>query len=176
MEILYGHDFYIKEPTIITIGKFDGLHNGHKKIINAVLYKANELKLKSIVYTFSTNPKNVLYDEKITPLISNEEKSKLIKEMGIDYLIYEEFDLVFSSMTPEEFVKNILVDKLNVKEIIMGENSTFGKDKSGDVNVMKKLALKYGFNLTIIGLLKENGEVISSTLIRSKGGNSWKSI
>jgi len=169
VEILYGHDFYIKEPTIITIGKFDGLHNGHKKIINAVLYKANELKLKSIVYTFSTNPKNVLYDEKITPLISNEEKSRIIEAMGIDYLIYEDFNLSFSSMTPEEFVKNILIDRLNVKEIVMGKNSTFGKDKSGDINVMKKLAKKYGFNLTIVGLLKENGEVISSTLIRSKG-------
>ena len=169
MEILYGHDFYIKEPTIVTIGKFDGIHNGHKKIINAVLYKAKELKLKSVVYTFSTNPKNILYDEKITPLISNEEKSKLISEMGIDYLVYEEFDLGFSSMTPEEFVKNILVGKLNVNEIVMGENSTFGKDKSGDINTMKKLALKYGFNLTVIGLLKEDGKVISSTLIRSKG-------
>lgn len=169
MEILYGHDFYIKEPTIITIGKFDGLHNGHRKIINAVLYKANELNLKSVVYTFSTNPKNVLYNEKITPLISNEEKSRIIEEMGIDYLVYEDFNLSFSSMTPEEFVKNILIDRLNVKEIVMGENSTFGKDKSGDIYAMKKLAKKYGFNLTIVGLLKENGEVISSTLIRSKG-------
>lgn len=168
MEILYGPDFYINEPTIVTIGKFDGIHSGHKKIIKELYDNSKKYGLKSVVYTFNTNPKIVLNQEKIIPLMSNEEKTNEIKKLGIDYLIYEDFNLDFSKMEPEEFVKNILVDKLHINALVMGENSTFGKDRKGNVSVMMEFSKKYNFKLNVVKLVTENGNVISSTLIRNE--------
>lgn len=168
MEILYGPDFCISNPTVITIGKFDGLHIGHKKIISELCNTAKEHGLKSVVYTFNTNPKIVLNQENIIPIMSNEDKSNEIEKLGVDYLIYEDFNLDFSKMEPEAFVKNILVDKLNVKALVMGENSTFGKDRKGNINTMIKLSKKYKFKLNVVKLITENGRVVSSTLIRNE--------
>ena len=168
MQILYGPDFFINSPTVVTIGKFDGLHDGHLKVIYKVKEVAKDYGLKSVVYTFNRNPKLVLNNEKFSSLMSNEEKSEKLDSFGVDYLVYEEFNEKFYNMLPIEFVEDVLVGKLNVKAVVMGENSTFGKDKKGDVRLMKELGEKFGFEVIIVELLKENGEVISSTNIRER--------
>ena len=170
MEVLYGPNFNIDSKTAVAIGKFDGLHLGHIKIINTLVETSNKLGLKSIVYTFDKNPKLVLNREKFIPLMTNADKSKALEKFNIDYLIYEKFDNNFAGLSPEEFVKNILVKKLNTKAVIIGENSTFGKDRVGNVALMQELGQKYGFQVVVIDLLKENGEVISSSKIREKSG------
>ena len=166
MQILYGPDFNINVPTVVTIGKFDGLHSGHLKVIRKLLDVSREYGLSSVVYTFNINPKLVLKKDIFVPLMTNEEKSKEIALLGVDYLVYEDFNIEFADMLPEEFVKNILLDKLNARVIIMGENSTFGKDGKGNVKLMKRLGDKYGFKVEVVELLKERGEVISSTRLR----------
>lgn len=166
MEILYGPDFYIKEPTVVTIGKFDGLHDGHRKIIDKVLLNANKLNAKSVVYTFNTNPKNVLYNENITVLMSNIRKEEELEKLNIDYLVYEDFNMNFANMLPEEFVKNVLVDKLHVSCVVIGENSTFGKGKSAGAMDMVSFGNKYGFYVEVVKLVRINGEVLSSSLLR----------
>jgi len=168
MQILYGPDFNINVPTAVTIGKFDGLHSGHIKVINKLKEVSEELEVSSVIYTFNINPKLVLNNDKFVPLMTNEEKSREIALLGVDYLVYEEFNIEFADMLPEEFVKKILIEKLNAKVVIMGENSTFGKDKTGDIELMKKLGKKYGFKVNIVELMREDGEVISSTRIREK--------
>ena len=168
MEVLYGPDFNIDEKAAIAIGKFDGLHLGHIKIIETLVATSSKLGVKSIIYTFDRNPKLVLNHEKFIPLMSNEEKSKALEKFNIDYLIYEKFDGNFAELSPEEFVRDILVKKLNAKAVIIGENSTFGKDRVGNVTLMQELGKKYGFQVVVVELLKENGEVISSTKIREK--------
>jgi riboflavin kinase/FMN adenylyltransferase len=170
MEILYGPNFNIDSETAVAIGKFDGIHLGHKKIIQTLSEVSRNMNLKNVVYTFDKNPKLVLNHEKFTPLMTNEEKSKALEKLNIDYLVYENFDNNFASLLPEEFVKDILVKKLNVKAVIIGENSTFGKDRSGTAKLMKELGKKYGFQVFVVELLKENGEVISSTKLREKRG------
>lgn len=166
MEILYGPNFNIDSETAVAIGKFDGIHLGHKKIIQTLVEISKKMNLKSIVYTFDKNPKLVLNHEKFTPLMTNDEKSKALQKFNIDYLVYENFNKDFADLLPEEFVKDILVKKLNVKAVIIGENSTFGKDRSGNINLMKELGKRYGFQVFVVELLKENGEIISSTKIR----------
>lgn len=168
MQILYGPDFNINLPTAVTIGKFDGLHIGHLRVINRLLKYSKELNLRSVIYTFKVNPKLVLKRENFIPLMTNEEKSEKIALLGVDYLIYEDFNMGFADMLPEEFVKEVLVKKLNTKLVIMGANSTFGKDKIGNVELMKSFGKKYGFTVKVVELMKENGEVISSTRIRAK--------
>jgi len=168
MKILYGPDFRINEPTAVTIGKFDGVHEGHVKVFDFLKETARDLGLKSVVYTFCENPKSVLHNEKIDLLMSNDEKSKAFELLGPDYLVYEKFDEKFYNMQPEEFIKKVLIEKLKVKAIVMGENSTFGKDKAGDIFTMKELGKKYGFKVVTVELLRKNGEIISSTGIREE--------
>lgn len=168
MQILYGPSFSIDEPTAVAIGKFDGVHDGHIKIINALIESAKIYKLKSVIYTFDKNPKIVLGNTGIEPLMSNYDKIRALERFFIDYLVFEKFDEVFSALSPEEFVRDVLIGKMNVKMVVMGENSTFGKDRAGDVTLMKLLGGKYGFEVYEVGLVKENGEVISSTRLREK--------
>lgn len=166
MEILYGPDFKINEETVVTIGKFDGIHLGHRKVLDEVKRLSNTYNLKSVVYTFLKNPKLVLHQENFIPLMTNEEKSKVIEETGINYLVYEDFNESFSRLEPEEFVREVLVGKINAKVVVMGKNSTFGKNRTGNVEVMKELGKKYGVRVQIIDLVLDNGEVISSSRIR----------
>jgi len=166
MQVLYGPNFKIGKPTVVTIGKFDGLHKGHMKVLNKLLSLADKNELDSVVYTFNINPKIVLKHEQFMPLMTNEEKIEKMSNIGVDYLVYEEFDMKFADMMPEEFVRTVLIGKLNTKILVMGENSTFGKDRRGDTALMKSFGDKYGFKVVVVELLKEGGDVISSTRIR----------
>ncbi len=170
MKILYGPDFCFNEPMAVTIGKFDGVHEGHIKIINNLIDVSKKYKIKNVVYTFDKNPKIVLNHDNFLPLMSNDEKSYALERLGIDYLVYEKFDENFSNLTPERFVKDILINKLNVRAIIMGENSTFGKERSGDLRLMKDFGKKYGFDVYSVELIRKNGEVISSSSLRKSCG------
>lgn len=166
MNVLYGPDFCIKENTAIAIGKFDGLHIGHKKVIEELIHYSKLNNLKSVVYTFEKNPKLVLNQDNFVPLMTNEEKTREFEKFDIDYLIYEKFDEEFSKMEPEKFVKDVLVDKLSTKVVIMGENSTFGNNRNGNFKTMKELGDKYGFRVVNVNMILNNGKVVSSTGIR----------
>lgn len=166
MKVLYGPEFNIAENTAVTIGKFDGLHIGHKKVIEELKNVSKKNNLKSVIYTFNQNPRLVLNQAKFTPLMTNEEKTKKIEEENIDYLVYEDFNESFSTLTPKEFVEDVLVKKLNVKIVVMGENSTFGKDRSGNIDTMRSLGEKYNFLVVCVNLILNNGEIVSSTGIR----------
>ncbi len=168
MQILYGPDFKIDEPTVVAVGKFDGLHSGHIKIIEKLLQTAKSNNLKSVVYTFNINPKLVLNNESFTPLMTNEEKSQKLSLLGIDYVVYENFNTKFADTLPEEFVRKVLIEKLNAKSVIMGENSSFGKGGSGNAGLMNEFGNKYGFSVKVVKLIKENGVTVSSTRIREK--------
>lgn len=166
MNVLYGPDVHINENTAIAIGKFDGLHIGHKKVIEELMHYSKLNNFKSVIYTFERNPKLVLNQDNFIPLMTNEEKTKAFEKFGIDYLIYEKFDEKFAKLEPEKFVKDVLVDKLSVKLVIMGTNSTFGKNRNGNLKTMKELGDKYGFDVVNVNMILNNGKVISSTGIR----------
>ena len=166
MKVLYGPDVHISENTAIAIGKFDGLHIGHKKVIDELMHYSKLNNFKSVIYTFEKNPKLVLNQDNFVPLMTNEEKTKAFEKFGIDYLIYEKFDEKFARLEPEKFVKDILVEKLSVKLVIMGANSTFGNNRNGNFKTMEELGKKYGFGVVNVNMILNNGKVVSSTGIR----------
>ncbi|MEO8517287.1 MAG: bifunctional riboflavin kinase/FAD synthetase [Flavobacterium sp.] len=161
-------EFSCKKRTVVTLGTFDGVHLGHQKIINRILNSAAHNNLESVVLTFSQHPRAVLHaDSNIKLLNTNEEKIALLERKGIDNLIIHPFDSKFSELTGEEFVKSILVDKLNIKKIIIGYDHRFGKNRASDIHDLIQFGQKYHFDVEQISA-KEIDEIsVSSTKIRN---------
>ncbi|MEW6109761.1 MAG: bifunctional riboflavin kinase/FAD synthetase [Nitrospirota bacterium] len=155
------------DKSVITLGNFDGLHLGHQELIKMVIKRAKEIGALSLVVTFRPHPLKILAPEKCPPLISiYEEKIRLFEKLGIDALVKIPFTLDFSSMTPRDFVKNILCDLLGAKEIFVGYNYRFGKGREGNIKKLKELGEEFGFSVIEVEQISLNGVVISSTKIR----------
>lgn len=170
MEIIRGLDSLKKSytNTVLTIGNYDGMHIGHQKILSMVTKGAGEIKGTSMVITFDPHPMKVLAPEKNMKLLTTPgEKERLIESMGIDVLLYVKFTKEFSRMLPEDFIANILVGKIKVKEIIVGTNYTFGKNKKGTVDLLRRWGEKYGFSVRAVRNTEVHGQVVSSSSIRS---------
>lgn len=170
---------YIKETTdfsisntAVALGKFDALHLGHKLLIDKLIGLKKE-GLNSCIFTFDLSPLAVLEStdnqEKVLNqvLLSKEERVAEATKFGIDYFIEYPFTKEFSMLQPESFVKEILVDKLDVKYIVVGNDFKFGNNRIGDVNFLSKLGVKYGFEVIVFDKLIIDNEVVSSSLIRS---------
>lgn len=161
------NNFLIHSPTILTLGTFDGVHKGHQKILKKLNSEANKAKLKSIVLTFFPHPRIVLNPRSNLKLIDTiKERSELLEKSGIDFLITHPFDKTFSELSPEKFVKNILVDKLKIKKILIGYDHKFGKNRTAGIEDLKKFGLKYDFDVIEISAKEQNKVTISSTKIR----------
>lgn len=155
------------QRSVITLGNFDGLHLGHQELLKMVIKRAREAEALSLVVTFRPHPLKILAPEKCPPLISiYEEKIKLFERLGIDVLVKIPFTLSFSSMTAEDFVKDILCARLGAKEIFVGYNYRFGKGREGNIQTLKALGDKFGFTVREVEQVSLNGEVVSSTKIR----------
>ena len=168
MQVLQSPNYIIQQESVVAFGKFDGVHKGHQKLINALCEQARIDNKISIVYTFLTHPKLVFSEDKIELLTTNDEKKKMIEKLGVDVLVFENFNKTFANMSPERFVKDILIGKLKATKVVMGSNSTFGKNSNGNIEMMKKLAIKYNFEVVEVELLRENGRIVSSTNIRNE--------
>ena len=166
MKIIRNLRDSISKGSVITIGVFDGVHLGHKDIINKTVRRAKALGLDSVALTFDPHPARALRHAGVPSLISLDHRINLIESLGVDVVVILKFTKHISSMTAEEFVKNILVDKLNTKEVHVGEDFRFGKDAKSGVKTLWKLAEKYGFRLQEAKSVKINGRIVSSSLIR----------
>jgi riboflavin kinase/FMN adenylyltransferase len=170
MEIIRGLEALNKSypNTVLTIGNFDGVHLGHQKIILEVLKRAEEIKGTSMAVTFEPHPMKVLAPEReIRILTTLEEKAKLIEEMGINVLFCINFNKEFANLLPDDFIKDVLVKKINAKEIIVGANYAFGKNKKGTVELLRRRGKKYGFRVKAVRNVRIDGNIVSSSSIRS---------
>ena len=157
----------MNSPSILTLGTFDGVHKGHQKILKKLNSEAKKNKLKSIVLTFFPHPRNVLNPVSNLRLINTiKERTELFEKSGIDILITHPFDKNFSELSAEKFVKSILVDKLNIKKILIGYDHRFGKNRAAGIEDLKKFGLKYDFQVIEISVKEQNNVSISSTKIR----------
>lgn len=153
--------------SVITLGNFDGLHLGHQELIRMVISRAKETGAVSMVVTFRPHPLKILCPEKCPPLISiYEEKIRLIEDLGIDVLVKIPFTLEFAGMAPEAFVREVLCGMLGAKEIFVGANYRFGRERKGTVQTLRDLGRECGFVVREVGQISLDGEVISSTKIR----------
>lgn len=161
-------DYFSEEPTVVTIGTFDGVHIGHKKIIRQLIDVSKQERLKSVILTFFPHPRMVLQkDSKIKLINTLEERSKILDALGLDYLIIKKFTKEFSRLSAEDFVKQILVDKLHAKKVIIGYDHRFGRNRNASIDDLKRFGLSYGFEVIEIPVQDINDVSVSSTKIRT---------
>jgi len=175
MEVIFGDDSvkFDKKSTAVGLGNFDGLHVGHMALVNALIDEARLNGLKSVIYTFTVHPENIIRKKLITPLLTSvSKKVEILSRTALDYLFFDKFDETYSRMDPETFVRQILMEKLGAKIVVAGFNYRFGYMGQGDAELLKKFGEKMGFKVVIISPIKIDRQTVSSTLIReyiSKG-------
>ncbi len=156
------------KPSVITVGTFDGIHIGHKEIINELCLISKKKKLKSIILSFYPHPKIVLKNSSDIMLINSmDEKVDILNKYNLDYFLIKEFTIEFSRLTALEFVRDILVNKLNVKHIIVGYDHHFGRNRDASIIQLKEFGELYNFEITEIKPKKVNNNSVSSTKIRN---------
>ncbi|NWF54878.1 MAG: bifunctional riboflavin kinase/FAD synthetase [Syntrophaceae bacterium] len=164
---------FFKNP-VLTLGNFDGVHLGHQRIFQQVRRKAQEIGGESIAYTFAPHPVQLLKPEK-EPflLLPISERIRLIGETGMDVTICAPFTQEFASLTAEEFVRDILHRQIGVRQIYVGQNTSFGRGRTGSVALLKELGERYGFAVEAMEAVEVKGTLISSSRIRRliRGGN-----
>lgn len=150
------------------MGTFDGVHIGHQSILNKLNEIAKKQQGETVVITFEPHPRLVLQldHQNLRFLNSIEEKKRLIKKSGIDHLVLLTFTKEFSNMSSDEFIKTILVDKIHCRNLIIGYNHHFGKDRKGDFNHLSGLGKEFGFVVEQVPAKETNGVAVSSTKIR----------
>ena len=159
--------FTTQQPTVLTIGTFDGVHLGHQKIIEKVVATARQEGLLATIFTFFPHPRMVVQHDKSLKLIHTlEEKKQLLQQLGVDLLVVQPFNEAFAQLTAEEFVSTILVQHLNVKKVIIGYDHRFGRNRTANINDMRLFGEKYGFAVEEISVQEVDEVSVSSTKIR----------
>ena len=157
-------NFSIPEMSAITLGKFDGIHKGHQKLMKMILAK-KEQGLKSVVFTFGQMPGTFFFGKGRTILTSKERQLHL-ERMGIDYMIECPFVPEVIQMEPEKFIEDVLVNQLHVKYIAVGPDFRFGYNRKGSVGLLKKMSSVYGYEVEVFDKECLDDKVISSTYVR----------
>ncbi|MEL6821428.1 MAG: bifunctional riboflavin kinase/FAD synthetase [Calditrichota bacterium] len=153
----------------VTVGTFDGFHPGHLAILKALFEKAADSDLRRVLVTFHPHPRKVVGNPENPPklLNSTDEKIAMAAEAGIDELLIIPFTKEFAAHSSEEFVRNILLEKLNVQQMIVGYDHHFGRNREGSFEALQGLAEKYGFHVQQVDAQEQGGEVFSSSLVRN---------
>ena len=155
-------------PSAVTIGKFDGIHLGHKALLRQVVNLADEHLLASVVLTFDRHPDALLNPEKCKlPLIGQNQKRDMLEAQGIDATLTLEFDEVLATMEAEQFVESILVSTLNAKLVVVGQGFRFGARGAGTVSLLRELGQRHDFRVFEIPQVIVDGEAVSTTRIRN---------
>jgi len=153
---------------VVTIGNFDGVHWAHQKIFKKIIARARDLQETSVGITFEPHPIKVMFPAKAKPLITLlEQKKELIINQGIDLLLIIEFTKKFAAISARDFVKDILVDKLGVKEIVVGYDYTFGHNRQGNIEVLREMGSLFNFNVQQVDPVYVENVLVSSTSIRN---------
>ncbi|WP_079720730.1 bifunctional riboflavin kinase/FAD synthetase [Salegentibacter holothuriorum] len=160
--------FKSEKQTVVTIGTFDGVHAGHQQIIKRLVDAARIENLESVIFTFFPHPRMVLQKESGLKLINTiEERTEILEETGIDHLVVHPFTQQFSRLTAQEFVRDILVNRLQAKKVIIGYDHRFGRNRTADINTLKQFGEDYGFDVEEITKQEVDEVAVSSTKIRN---------
>ena len=168
MKTIHGiENFPASEGSIVTIGTFDGVHLGHKKILKQLIFTSQQSKLKSVLLTFFPHPRMVLQPDISMHLIQTiEEREIALRKTGLEYLVIHPFSEKFSRLSADDYVKEILVDKLNVRKVVVGYDHRFGRNRTASLEDMYNYADIYDFEVIEIDAKKIKSTAVSSTKIR----------
>jgi riboflavin kinase/FMN adenylyltransferase len=154
-------------PSVVTIGKFDGVHRGHQRIVARAAQLGRERGLPVVVVTFDPHPDEVVRPGSHPPfLCSARRRAQLLAGLGVDAVCVLPFTLEFSKIGPDEFVRAVLVDRLRASDVVVGEDFRFGHKAAGDLSLLAKLGEKYDFTTEGLPLLVRDGITVSSSAIR----------
>lgn len=173
MEITHSiFDFTPTQKTIVTIGTFDGVHIGHQKIIEKLVHEAKSSEKKSVLLTFFPHPRMVLQKDVSIKLINTiDERAQHLEKLGLDYLIIHPFSKEFSRLTALDFVRDVLVNRLNISKLIIGYDHHFGKNREGNIEQLTEYSHLYDFTVEEIPAQDIDEVSVSSTKIRKALAN-----
>ena len=169
MKLIYDIDkFEIDKPVVLTQGTFDGVHFGHKKILKSIASQAREIGGVSVLLTFYPHPRLVLYpdDNDLKMLSTIEEKVQKVDALGIDYMVILPFTKELSRLRADEFVRDILVEKLKVSKLVIGYDHRFGRNREGGIKEMRHYSTVFNFEIEEIPAQDIEESTVSSTKIR----------
>ena len=167
-ELLHIDNISRVDNSVVTVGTFDGVHEGHRALIETVVRKARERKARSVVITFDPHPRDIISpgSDGINLLTSLRERREILSEIGVDVLLVIPFTRDFSLLSSEEFVRDVVFEQIGVSEFVIGYDHHFGRDRSGTIETIEMLGKELGFDAYVVSK-KEMGDItISSTTIR----------
>ncbi|MCG8373670.1 MAG: bifunctional riboflavin kinase/FAD synthetase [Balneolales bacterium] len=167
-ELIHLKDIERVPNTVLTVGTFDGVHEGHRALMETVVKKAKMREGRSVVVTFDPHPRSIIHSKSngIKLLTTLKERSEILESMGVDVLLVIPFTRDFSLLSSEEFVVDILYKKVGISEFVIGYDHHFGKDRSGTIETLQKLSPEFGFDVHVVSKKEMGATTISSTVIR----------
>jgi len=162
------NEFKAINNAVVTIGTFDGVHLGHRKIIERLKELADECNGETVILTFFPHPRMILNpeDESLKLINTMKEKAELLEKLGVDHLIITPFSRDFSNQSPEAYIRDVLVNTIGTKKIVIGYDHRFGKDRQGNLTALQQYAPVYDYEVFEIPEQDINDVAVSSTLIR----------
>lgn len=163
------HEIKRESNSVVTVGTFDGVHQGHKALIEAVVHRAKQTQSRSVVVTFDPHPRSIIRSkgEGLKLLTTMRERAESMKSLGVDVLCVIPFTRDFSLLSSEEFVKNVIFQKIGINHFVIGYDHHFGKDRTGTISTLERLAPELGFDVQVISKREMGDTTISSTFIRN---------
>ncbi len=153
---------------VVAIGKFDGVHVGHKALIDAAAEKADELVAPLGVLTFEPHPRAVFEPDSQPFLLSTPEaRARTMAELGVDVLLAQSFDREFAGLSPEDFVQSVLVEGMKVQHVVVGHDFRFGRKRAGDPDLLRRMGAENGFGVTVVAAVSVDGDLAGSTRLRT---------
>ncbi|MDZ7693398.1 MAG: bifunctional riboflavin kinase/FAD synthetase [Balneolaceae bacterium] len=176
-ELVYLDDVERESNSVVTVGTFDGVHKGHRVLMETVLRKAEERKARSVIVTFDPHPRDIISpgEKGIKLLTTLRERCEILKDLGIDKMVVIPFDRDFSLLSSEEFVKDIIHKKIGVGEFVIGYDHHFGRNREGTIETIERLGNELGFDSYVVSKQEVGDKTVSSTAIRkalSEDGNT----
>ena len=156
------------------MGSFDGVHRGHQAVLREIAARAAAAERVSVLVTFEPHPLEVVNPAAAPQLLTTApERREILAQTPLDYVLFLRFDRAVANLTPEEFVRGVLLDGCAMQELVIGHDHGFGRGRSGDVNTLRRLGAELGFAVDVVGAVDQDGEHVSSTRIRRlvAGGN-----
>lgn len=162
-----GWDDITKDPeSVLTVGTFDGVHLGHQAIVDYLLDRAARRSGTSTVVSFDPHPRSVVHGASVPLLTSVDERGDILESLGLDRFVVVPFTESFAKLSPEAYVSDILVDRIGLKEIAVGYDHRFGRERAGDVDLLRSLGQQYEFDVDVIPPREVGEDVVSSSTIR----------
>lgn len=152
--------------SVLTVGGFDGVHRGHRAILEAVDRRARRLDGPTTVVTFDPHPREVLSGTPVPLLTTVEERANLLEELGIDRMVVIEFTREFSRLPPDRYVEEILLERIGMQEIVVGYDHRFGREQAGDTESLRALGREHGFDVEVVTAQELGDRAVSSSQIR----------